>query len=54
MSHTLSAENNVHNEMEINKQAVFGAKEDQNYSIVKDITKVTSRFMTWRFVKYDC
>ena len=52
MSHKLSAENNVHNETEIIKQAVFNAKKDQNYSIVKDITKATFPFMTWRFVKF--
>ena len=42
MSHKLSAENNVLNETEIIKQAVFNAKKDQNYSIVKDITKPTT------------
>ena len=42
MSHKLSAENNVHNETEIIKQTVFNAKKDQNYSIVKDITKATA------------
>ena len=53
MSDKLSAENNVHNETELIKQAVFNAK-DQNCSIVKDIIKATSRFLSWRFVKYDC
>ena len=42
MSHKLSAENNVHDETEIIRQAVFDAKKDQNYSIVKDITKATA------------
>ena len=47
MSHKLSIENNVHNETKIIKQAVFNAKKDQNYSIVKDITKATANILLY-------